>query len=174
LRAPETLFDNLQKQAVDQVTKKPYTFSPAKFLHPFTLQHGTLVSSVGAKQRNAKDPMSYGVVGSITNVEVSFDTDTVKLTDPVASVFNSRLNVVSWNVLGNLDQVDHFLILKQVNGLRSIIGKCHSIFPNNSCQYLHPITSHDAGAIQYVVVPIMSDYQLGQEIVTNTLQIATQ
>lgn len=171
LRAPETLFDGFRKDAVDEVTKKPYTFSPAKFLHPYALKRGVLVSTAGARLRHAKDPMAYGVIGSIATTEVSFDDDTASVSEAVASNFDRYFNVVSWKVLGTLDKVDHFLILKQVHGIRTILGKTHSEFANGACQYIHRITQHDTGALQYIIVPVYSDYRLGAEANTNTLLV---
>jgi len=171
LRAPETLFDGFQKEAVDQVTKKPYVFSPAKFLHPFTLRRGVLVSVGGAKQRYAKDPMAYGIIGSIVFIEASFDQDGAKVIDSSATKFDRFTNIVSWRVQGDIRQVDHFLIMKQVHGMRTMLGKAHSEFANGTCQYVHPFNRHDAGAIQYIIVPVMNDYKLGQASVTNTLLV---
>lgn len=169
LRAPETLFDSFVKTSTDTVTKKPYAFKPAKFLHPYTLTRGVIMSTAGARMRHAKDPMAYGVIGSIVTTEVSFDNDTAKVVDQSASSFDRFTNLITWNMLGNITQVDHFLVMKQVHGIRTIIGKAHSAFPNGSCQYVHVLHRRDAGALQYVILPIYNDYRLGPEAITNTL-----
>lgn len=171
LRAPETLFDGFVKTSTDPVTKKTYTWSPAKYLHPHTLNRGTVVTTPGAKQRLAKDPMSFGIIGSVTTVQASFDNDVAQVSDQVASNFDRYLNVVSWKVLGSISQVDYFLVMKQVHGIRTVLGKAHSEFPYGSCQYVHRITPDDVGSIQYVIVPVSSYYRLGVEAVTNTLLI---
>lgn len=171
LRSPETLFDGFRKEAVDPVTKKPYTYFPAKFRHPFTLKRGVLVTTNGILLRQAKDPMAHGVIGSLASVEVSFDSDVAEITDVSAVNFDRYLNVINWKIQGEVHQIDHFVIMKQVHGMRSLLGKAHSEFTNNSCQYLHHISKHDVGAIQYVIVPVYNDYRLGAEAVTNTLVI---
>ena len=169
LRAPETLFDGFVKPSTDTVTKKPYTFSPAKFRHPFTLSRGVIVSTAGARLRHAKDPMAYGVIGSVVSTEVSFDEDTAKVVEQSAAAFDRYTNVVTWSILGDISQVDHFIVMKQVHGIRTVLGKAHSEFPNGSCQYVHVISAHDAGALQYVIVPVYSDYSVGTEATTNAL-----
>lgn len=174
LRAAETMFDDFRKDAVDQVTKKPYTFSPSKFLHPITLNRGVIVTSAGANQRYAKDPMAYGVIGSNTFTEVSFDLDTAKVIEPTAAKFDRYLNVVSWKVLGDINQVDHFLVMKEVHGIRTLIGKTHSGFAYGSCQYIHPTSGHDIGALKYVIVPVMDDYRLGAAALTNTVIVESR
>ena len=171
LRAPETLFDSYVKQAVDPVTKKPYSFSPAKFLHPFTLKRGVIVTTAGARLRHAKDPMAYGVVGSIASLEVSFDIDSAKIVDPTAAAFDRTTSLITWSILGDTSKIDHFVIMKQVHGVRSVLGKTHSSFANGSCQYVHLFTQHDVGALQYVIVPVFNDYRLGQEAITNVMVI---
>jgi len=169
LRAPETLFDSFVKTSTDVVTKKPYTYSPAKFLHPFTLSRGVIVSTSGARLRHAKDPMSYGVIGSVVSTEVSLDGDSAKVVDQAAAAFDRYTNVLTWNVLGDVSQVDHFVIMRQVHGMRTVLGKAHSAFANGSCQYVHALSAQDAGALQYVIVPIYGDYKVGPEAITNTL-----
>jgi hypothetical protein len=171
LRAPETLFSGFDKPAVDPVTKKPYTYKPVKFFHPLTLTRGVVVTPQGAAQRYAKDPMSFGVVGAVTTVEASFDNDTAKIVSQTATRFNRVLNVVTWQVQGDISQVDHFVIMKQVNGIRTLLGKAHSEFPYGACQYLHSLTHRDNGSISYVIVPVMIDYLVGPSVVTNVLVV---
>lgn len=171
LRSPETLFDGFQKNAIDSVTKKPYTFSPAKFLHPFTLKRGTIVTSGGAMIRQAKDPMAHGVIGSVETVDISLDGETASISDATATNFDRRHNVITWKLLGSIHQVDHFLIMKQVHGMRSLVGKAHSEFANGSCQYLHAISSDDVGSMQYVIIPVHNDYTVGIEVITNAVVV---
>src|SRR5581483_8881110 len=91
LRAAETLFDNFTKISTDPITRKSYAWSPAKFLHPLTLTRGVIVSSTGAAKRYAKDPMSFGIVGAVTTVDVSFDNDAAKIVKQTATPFNRDL-----------------------------------------------------------------------------------
>jgi hypothetical protein len=169
LRAAETMFDQLVKSAIDSTTQKSYSFSPAKFLHPYTLSRGVIVTSDGVRQRTAKDPMSFGVVGSITTTEVSFDDDTATITNLTAANFDRVTNVITWQILGNLSQVDHFIVMKQVHGIRTVIGKVHSEFANGACQYVHSLSTHDVGSLNYVVIPVYSDYRVGSESSSNSL-----
>lgn len=169
LRATETMFSSLIKSAVDPTTQKSYSFSPSKFLHPLALTRGVIVSPTGALQRYAKDPMAFGIVGALTTVEASFDNDAASITNQVASNFDRSLNIVSWQVQGDITQVDHFLIMKLVNGVRTMLGKTHTEFPYGTCQYFHQVTQHDNGGLTYVIIPVMNDYQVGQSATTNTL-----
>jgi len=171
LRAAETMFNAFVKTSIDVTTKKSYTWSPAKFLHPLALTEGILVTPTGARQRYAKEPMGFGAVGSVTMVEVSFDQDLVKIVDPVASAFDRVTNVVTWKTLGTLSQADSFLVFKEVHGIRTLIGKAHSEFPNGSCQYIHAVNHHEVGSLKYVIVPITNDYTVGAAAFTNTVVV---
>lgn len=171
LRSAETMFDDFVKTSIDPVTKKSYTWSPAKFLHPLALSAGVLVSPSGARQRYAKDPMAFGAVGSVTTVEVSFDQDAVKVIDPVATVFDRSTNIVTWKTLGNIVQADSFIVFKEVHGIRTLLGKAHSEFMNGSCQYIHAVDHHDVGTMRYVIVPITNDYLVGAAAFTNTIVV---
>lgn len=171
LRAPETMFETLTKEKVDAVTKKTYAFKPAKFLHPVTLKRGVIVSSSGLKTRYSKEPLAHGAIGAIESVEVSFDIEPAKIVDPSAAKFDKYLNVITWKVQGSVDQVDHFLIMKDVHGVRTMIGKAHSEFPYGNCQYLHPVTRRDEGSFEYVIVPVFNDYKTGTSVVTNNVAV---
>lgn len=171
LRDAETMFETFVKNNVDPVTNKPYKFNPAKFRHPVTLRNGTLVSSMGLKFLYSQDPMSHGDVGSFAAVDVSLDDSLVTITNPEATKFNERLNVVTWKVDGPLELIDHFLIIKDVFGVRSLVGKAHSEFPFGNAQFLHVTTDHDKGAFKYVILPIFNDYKVGQEVTTNLVTV---
>jgi hypothetical protein len=171
LRSAETMFDSFVKTSTDPTTKKTYTWSPAKFLHPLALTAGVLVSPTGARQRYAKDPMAFGAVGSVTTIEVSFDQDAVKVIDPVATVFDRQTNVVSWKILGNIAQADSFVVFKEVHGIRTLLGKTHSEFANGNCQFIHTVNHHDVGSLRYVIVPITGDYLVGAAAITNTVVV---
>lgn len=169
IRQPETLFDLLKKTKVDQVTKKPYNFSPSKFLHPITLKRGTIVTPSGVKTKFSKDAMSHGATGAMKTLDVSFDNQPAKILNPTAARFNKKLNVITWKLVGSIDQVDHFLIMKDVHGVRTVIGKAHSEFEFGNCQYIHVTSEQDMGELKYLIKPIYNDYSIGLAAVTNSV-----
>lgn len=171
LRAPETMFDQFVKQKVDDVTKKTYRFQPSKFLHPIALKTGTLVTAAGLRTRYSKDQMSHGLIGTLATVEASFDDQPARVSNPTAAKFNRFLNVITWKLEGEIDQVDHFLLMKDVHGVRTMIGKAHAEFGFGNCQYIHPITSRDKGELKYVIVPVFNDYRTGITTITNSVLV---
>lgn len=169
LRAPETMFGSLDKEAVDPVTKKSYTFSPSKFLHPVTLTRGVVVTAQGLKTLYAKDPMGHGAIGAVQEIEVSFDGPPARVVDPIAARFDKFLTVITWKIQGNVEAVDHFIIMKNVHGVRTLVGKAHSEFTYGNCQYFHPVTPRDEGAHTYIILPVLNDYRVGEAVETNTV-----
>ena len=125
----------------------------------------------GLKTRSPKDALSHGAIGSVEVVDVSFDSDPARIVGQSAARFDSRLNVVTWKVEGNLSQVDHFLVLKDVHGVRTAIGKVHSEFEFGNALFLHDTNERDEGELRYVVIPIFNDYSVGDEATTNSVII---
>lgn len=172
LRSPETMLESLRKNLIDPVTKKPYTMSPSKFLQPVTLKKGIIVTTTGLRTKFVKDDMSHGAVGSPHVINVSFEQDAAKLQDASVTRFGKTLNVISWKVQGSIDQVDHFLVFKDNNDVRTLVGKAHSEFQYGNCQYIHVLSERDSGTISYIVIPIFNDYTVGSEVTTNLVNVS--
>ena len=113
----------------------------------------------------------FGVIGHVQAVEVSFDEEPAKMLQASVSSFDRKINSITWRIQGSIDQVDHFLIFKESNNVRTLIGKAHSEFNHGSCQYLHALGKRDTGAFSYVVIPIFNDYRVGTETKTNSIVI---
>jgi len=169
IRAPETVFNDFIKTKVDALTHKTYTFKPAKFLHPLVLNTGTLVTEEGLKTRFAKNVMSYGNVGASVTTDVSFDLQPARVTDATAARFDNNTVLLTWKIDGPLDNVDHFVIMKDVHGVRTAIGKAHSQFEFGSYSYVHHLSPQDVGAFSYVIIPVSNDYHIGTEVQTNII-----
>lgn len=171
LRAPETMFEGFVKTAVDPTSNRSYTFKPSKFLHPITLTAGNIVSPASLQVLYPKSAMSHGQIGTLTSVDVTFDLPPAKIVDAKATRFDARHNVLSWHVQGSIDRVEHFVIMKLVNGMRTIVGKAHSEFESGNCTFIHTLTSGDGGPVSYLIVPIFDNYSVGETTPTNVVVI---
>jgi len=169
LRAPETMFETLQKVQVDSITKKTFMFNPAKFHHPIALSTGTIVTAAGLRTRFSKDAMSHGRIGQIEVVEASFDEEPAHVVEAEAARFDKYTNIITWKLKGSIDQVDHFVIMKDANGVRTVIGKAHSEFQHGRCQYVHPVSRRDEGAFSYVIAPVFNNYKTGPQVTTDVV-----
>lgn len=171
LRTPETMFEEFVKTSTDSLTKKDYRFKPSKFLHPIALSKGNIASPEALTAHYAKTAMTHGQIGTVTSVEVSLIDQSVRVVNPVASALNEQLNIITWKLQGSLSDVDHFVIMKIVMGTKTIVGKAHSEFKNNNCQFIHKLTSRDQGSITYSIVPVLNSYKLGEITPTNAVVI---
>lgn len=170
-RTPESMFDEFRKTTIDPVTKKTYTYSPAKFMHPLALTQGVLVSAQGLRTRYAKSPLAHGELGTYAQIDVSFDRQPSLVVDASASRFDKDTNVITWRVHGVTSLVDHFLISTEVHGVKTIIGKAHSSFSSGNCQYIHQLSNDVVGEVKYVITPVMNDYVIGSPVTTNSLVV---
>lgn len=170
-RAPETLLASTTRTVVDAATKKKYTFYPAKFLHPITLSEGTIVSDVGLKNRYSKSPFMLGNLGVTTFVDVTLDLDSSKVLEASVQHFDYSHNIVTWRTSGDLSDVDHFVIMKEVHGVSTILGVAHNQFANNNCEWIHELSSDDNGELRYAIVIVMNDYKYGEPVYTNSMLI---
>lgn len=171
VRSVETMFEKLEKQSVDQVTKKPYSFKPNKFLHPVTLTDGTIMSSTGLRAHYAKEAMSHGIIGSVQAIEVSLDLEQARIVDQAVSRFDIDTNVITWSIQGDVSSIDHFILMKNVSGVRTFVGKVHAEFQYGTCQFFHNLTKRDEGSYSYIIVPVFNDYKVGQQVTTNTVLV---
>ena len=181
LRSPETMFNDFVKTKVDANTFKSYQFKPSKFLHPISLSRdGTIpaltapVSTVaaGTLLNHSKPEIAFGDVGVRKTLDVSLKTNISVVKDAIATQLNRYLNVVTWNISGELRDIDCFVIMKQMNNVRTIIGTAHAEFDDGACRFLHSLTKRDVGQMSYVIVPIFNDYKVGASTYTNIVTIS--
>jgi hypothetical protein len=159
------------KDATDATTKKKYTYKPFKFFQPITLERGSLTTAKTLKLNHSQEPFAFGNVGSFVAADVSFDKTVYSITDVKAETIFDDFIVVRWKYDGELTDIDHFLVMKEVQGIRSIVGKSHALSGNRSFQYLKKMSDDDLGELEFIVVPIFSDYQLGNEAKSNRLDV---
>jgi hypothetical protein len=171
-RLPETVFDAYEKTSTDPITKKPYTYKPAKFFHPFTLKKGTILDiSAKNKTKLGKSILEHGSVGSTKHIDLSIFDFQISVTELNASKFDLKQNIITWRVQGNINLIDHFVIMKQVHGIRTIIGYAHNVFSDGSCQWIHELSKNDHGQLQYIILPIFNDYTRGQTLTSNMILV---
>lgn len=171
LRSPETLFEEFVKEGVDATTRKRYTYKPFKFFQPITLERGSLTTAKTLKLNHSQEPFAFGNVGSFVSTEVSFDKTAYNITDVKAETVFDDFIVVRWKYDGDLSDIDHFLVMREVQGMRDVVGKSHALSGNRAFQCLKKMSEDDNGELEFIVVPIFSDYQIGNEAKSNRLVV---
>lgn len=170
IRTIDALFETLQREKTDTITKKKYIYNPLKFLHPVVSKEGMLVSQQGLKTNYSKSMMQHGLIGLSQIVEVSFEKNNSRITGASATHFDKTTNIINWNVQGDISSIDSFLIIKEVHGIRTIVGKSHTQSETSNF-FQHKLTNNDLGELKYAVVPVYLDYTVGVSTYTNSLVV---
>lgn len=107
---------------------------------------------------------SYQTISSVNSLlileatAVRIDRNTVKI--------SWRLDESSAN--NEFGFYDSFVVMKVVNGIRSFVGKTHKTY------VYHELTERDLGTVYYIIVPIMSEFDIGKESFTNDILISPE
>lgn len=171
LRSPETVIEGILKDAVDPATKKPYVYSPGKFLHPVALERGLLTSRPGLSSRFGLDEMLFGSIGMTFELTVSIGSDNIVVTDASVERFDPETLSVTWSIDGTNDIIDHFLIVKEVNRVRTIVGKAHALSNTSTFTFYAKMTERDTGELKYIITPVSNAYETLASVYTNSIVI---
>jgi hypothetical protein len=165
VRDPESFRENAEVK--DEISKKSYKFSPKQALHPLNLKRG-IMKSITSIDKDAKHEALYGKIG----FSYYFEYDR-SLSKPYVDNFVARKQdqkiFLSWSVTGISTEIDHFIIMKESNRARTIIGKSHAIVSNIA--YIHDITKDDIGENKYILVPVYSDFSTGIYSYSNSILV---
>lgn len=168
LRAPETLLENYEVSIEDPFyASKNYSYKPSKWKHPLTLKQGNIVSPESLSRNHAKSRFGFGDVASITEATISLAEQLPTLFNCRASRITKDTNRITWSVKGDASKIDFFIVILELLGMRTIIGKSHSITSDGNLQFYHFNFDDQKGAMKYIVVPVYYDYSRGREIVSN-------
>lgn len=155
-----------------QVTSNvDYTFKPYKWNHPITLNRGNIVTDESLKRNYAYEAMSFGNVVDQVEVFVNLEDVLPSLYDGKAKSLNNGKNLVQWKVQGDVSKIDHFVVVLETLGLKTIVGKCHNLSKNNLFQFVDKLTNKESGGLTYYIVPVYFDYSKGTVLKTNKIVI---
>lgn len=165
VRDPSTMLD-ITKNVVDPVTKRTYQLNSRKFRHPFTLKRGTLLDH----SSQTTSSMLYGQIGGVVSFEASFVTSVPYVSDVEARIIDPNTVNVQWSLVGDASFIDHFIIMHEVNGVRSVVGRSHA-FSKLTHGFVHQISRRFTGPITYVVVPVHVDFNVGSPVRSNVVVV---
>lgn len=171
-RDPETLFATSERTVVTSVSSdRSYVLKPQKWLHPVTLQDGNLVTETTLQRNHAYTTFSFGAVVDMTEVNVSLSDILPSIYDSKATQIARNKALVEWKVQGNVLKVDHFIIVLESIGIKTIVGKCHNLSNSNYFQFVDEFTNGEMGEMTYSVTPVFFDYSRGSAVKTNSIII---
>jgi hypothetical protein len=166
LRASETLFEDFIKTAVDKNTKKQYNYNPFKFFHPITIRDGVVITTDSVNLNYAKSTFSFGNIGNLASIKVSIPVDNCNIVSVSAEILKRNSILVKWNIIGDRSSIDHFIVLNERLGSRTLVGKAHAQV-NSPYRLLHTINESERGSYRYIVRIVYNDYKLGPEVLSN-------
>lgn len=171
VRTAESLFASFKKTKTDPATRKNYVYQPAKYLHPFTLKKSVILNiSDYITAKKGKSALEHGITGSSFKLDVKFDVDKFDITESSITRVGKDKIVLKWRSKNNLNDVDHFVICKEILGIRTPVSVAHNQF-ESGMKYVHIITKSDIGQMRFLIFPIMKNYVKGQAFATSEILI---
>ena len=152
----------------DQETRKMYKINPRKHHHPLTLIKGSVITK-RFLDKNPKDDMLYGSIGTSIEVDIITPKNLPKIQNFIVSFLDKKRLILSWSLSGETTLVDHFILMKEINGVKSIIGKSHCF--DDNLDFIHELTNHDLGNVRFILNPIYQDYSSGASEASNYILI---
>jgi len=141
-----------------------YELNPVKFRHPVTLsEEGSLVTETSLKRNHAESAFTQGKVVDIKYVDVHLGDRLPQVQSAKVEVVNSTRTLLTWRLKGDETLVDHFIIILEINGMRTIVGKSHAVGGRNSFQFIDLLDNGEHGYLNYIIVPVYYDFSRGPE-----------
>jgi hypothetical protein len=166
LRDPLTLL----KDSVSSETKKvgnhirSYSYSPYKWRQPSVLRTGTMLPTdsqgTAILEGRLLEDGTNGITANVT-INSKIKEMGVSLTAERLDVNKVKLSLLMRN--STLKDYDHFVIIKEVGMIRSVLGTYYS---SSIADLLVP---NDSGSLIYYVVPVFSDYSVGDAARSQTI-----
>lgn len=168
IRHPESIARSSQTQTEDVETKKKYNYDPTVKLYPEKLRKGTNFSRNFINE-TGRDESLAGKIGFNYSFDVSYKTPFGTIESVFANFVESKRVSVTCKINGDENSIDHVLIFKEIENIRTLIGKSHCL--TKDINFIHEITKHDIGEISYVLVPVHADFSVGNAVYSNNLLI---
>jgi len=166
LRVPETMFEDVEKEVTDS-RGRTYTFKPNRFLHPLILSTGAIVNTNSILRNHSKDEFGFGNIGNIHEVSVSLESLFPEISNAKVKNIGGKKNVVTWNVRGDKNLIDHFIIIQRRMRMEEIVGTVHPITDSNLLEFIDLLEEDEIGEMDYRIVPVYNNYKHGSESKTN-------
>ena len=163
----ETIMPKLEREDTTN-SNLPFTYLPSEWQHPITLSHGNILTPATLKRNHAKSTFTFGSIVDVKEVIVSLSSVLPSLYDGKAkAIKNNKSVLVQWKVQGNVNKIDHFIIVLEISGIKTIVGKSHNISNTNYFQFVDSLDNKESGGLTYFIVPVYFDFSRGVELKTN-------
>lgn len=167
LRQTESMLPNLV------VSNPLHSYKPSKWFHPITLTEGALTTPESLKAYHANHAFSFGTIGRITTIITSLADVNPSIASANANMVNKHLVRVQWRIENpeQMSKIDHFIIVLEMMGSRTIVGKTHNISDTGQFFFLDALDHNEKGMMKYFITPVFHDFSHGREVETNTILV---
>ena len=165
-RSIDTLLKSYSKEIID-INNNSYTLYPSIWRHPITLEYGNIVNDSSLKKNHSNNQFTFGKIANITETNASLLNILPSIKEAHATKISDKSVLLQWKIQGNVKRFDHFLIILEILGMKSIIGKSHNITNSNYFQFIDKLENNENGKLKYYIVPVFYDYSKGSDFETN-------
>lgn len=169
LRSSESMFDDVFRDSIDIETTKKFKKKISKFLNPMTLMNSTLPStgeSFGVNFTSKIKPENKFLQGR-TGIEVGIDATIPAFKPEIDSIVAQRAgpnkSLIFWTIVGDHNEIDHFVIMAEIHGVKSTVATVHNMSTSGKYHYFDYEVANEPGTVKYSVIPVFSDYAYGIE-----------
>jgi hypothetical protein len=163
---PIELFKKFVAWGVDNKGRE-WFYLPYKWKNPI-VKLGKLYADdeTGVPVIDAYDNFTSETFGLTATYQVSNSREYTELTNVIADRIDRNTVKISWSYPAQNEELyDSFVVLKVVNGIRSFVGRSYKSF------IYHELTAGDLGTIYYIVVPIMSEFDIDNPGYSNSILV---
>lgn len=182
IRDPETLYPTINRQVNAGTSKKSllsknltksYTLYPYEWLQPITLRTGTTYTdkSVINTYPNTLASFEFGNIVDIQEFSITILGDLPTIENARVTEIQNRGCFIQWDVKGDVNKIDHFIITLDIVGMKTIVGAAHNINSTGKFEFLDPLTNGERGQITYFITPVYYDDTQGSVSQTNTILV---
>jgi hypothetical protein len=159
---------------IDEKTEfnKKYQYKPYRWRQARTREEGTFYAEDQAGNLLGFSQLEADEIGITQIVSVPPETKLLEIGQPYLERIDSRKVKISWNVQADPRSYDHFVVIKEVNGNKKVLG----CFMNNEIidilnveQPSTDTSKSDFGTLLYYVTPVLSDFSVLPTLRTNAI-----
>jgi hypothetical protein len=109
-----------------------------------------------------------GMLGTSYEVPISFANKNPRINGLSIRQTNSK-NYLTWKIDGDPNLIDHILVMKTTDDVRTLVGKSASF--SDLHNFIHNLTKDDIGLVSYLLTPVYLDYTSGNTVESSKILI---
>ncbi len=146
-----------------RASPKIFYYNPHKWRQPDVLETGTISAVDDHDNFLTKKIEEDGEIGVTATYLLTGTNRLLSVSSPSVERIDINKVKLSWGLVGDIVEFDHFVIVKEVNRVRSLLG---AVIGQELIDFLNP---NDVGTIIYYVIPVLYDFSTGTATRSNAI-----